>query len=145
MTSSVLPAAIAKGMAALAATLILVAVLVVASGNARDTQTVAITIRHSRFIPAQFTVRRGATVRFVITNNDPIDHEFILGDEAVQRRHEDGTEPEHGHVPGEVTVHAGMVAETTYTFSQSGVLLIGCHAPGHYAYGMRGWVTVTPP
>lgn len=142
---SVPPAAIAKGVAALAAALILAAALAAASGNARDTQTVAITIRHSRFVPARFTVREGATVRFVITNTDPIDHELILGDEAVQRRHEDGTEPEHGHVPGEVTVRAGTVAETTYTFSQSGVVLIGCHAPGHYAYGMRGWVTVTPP
>lgn len=114
-----------------------------ASGGPQRSQTVRVTIRHSRFIPAHFTVRQGATVRFIITNTDPIDHEFILGDDGVQRRHEDGTEPEHGHVPGEVTVRAGMVAETTYTFSQTGALLIGCHAPGHYAYGMKGWVRVT--
>lgn len=131
-----------KDLAVFAAAVILVAAVVAASGDARDTQTVAITIRHSRFVPAHFRIRQGATVRFFITNTDPIDHEFILGDEAVQRRHEDGTEPEHGHVPGEVTVRAGMVAETTYTFSDSGLMLIGCHAPGHYAYGMKGWVRV---
>lgn len=106
----------------------------------KSPQTLAITIRHSRFAPARFTFRRGATVRFVITNTDPIDHEFILGDDAVQRRHETGTEPVHDRVPGEVSVPAGTQAETTYTFSRPGVLLIGCHAPGHYAYGMRGWV-----
>ena len=100
------------------------------------------TIWHSRFVPARFTFRRGVTVRFVITNTDPIDHEFILGDEAVQRRHETGTEPVHDRVPGEVSVPAGTQAETTYTFSRPGVLLIGCHAPGHYAYGMRGWVRI---
>ena len=99
-------------------------------------------MRHSRFLPARFTVPRGTTVRFVITNTDPIDHEFILGDEPVQRRHETGTEPAHGHVPGEVSVPAGTRAETTYTFSRTGVLLIGCHAPGHYDYGMRGRVRV---
>lgn len=105
-------------------------------------QTVEVTMRHSRFLPARFTVPRGATVRFVFTNTDPIDHEFILGDEAVQRRHETGTEPAHGLVPGEVSVPAGTAAEASYTFSRAGVVLIGCHAPGHYDYGMRGAVLV---
>ncbi len=105
-------------------------------------RTVEITMRHSKFLPAQFVVRRGATVRFVATNADPIDHELIIGDDAVQRRHETGTEAQHGAVPGEVTVPAGTTAETTYTFSRPGVLLIGCHAPGHYAYGMRGRVVI---
>lgn len=127
---------------ALAAVVILLSVLLWAPPRARGAQTVAITIRHSRFIPAQFTVHRGATLRFIIHNTDPIDHEFILGDEGVQRRHETGTEPAHGHVAGEVSVPAGAVAETTFTFSRPGLLLIGCHAPGHYAYGMRGWVRV---
>jgi uncharacterized cupredoxin-like copper-binding protein len=105
-------------------------------------RTVEITMRHSKFLPAQFVVRRGTTLRFVITNDDPIDHELIVGDEAVQQRHENGTDPKHGAIPGEVTVHAGTTAETTYTFSRPGVMLIGCHAPGHYAYGMRGRVIV---
>jgi len=138
---------VAMRMAAIAVTMLLIWMLLIwtllpAAGHERGTQTIQITIRHSRFIPARFTVRRGATVRFVITNTDPIDHEFILGDEAVQRRHETGTEPEHGSVPGEVSVPPGMTAETTYVFSRAGLLLIGCHAPGHYAYGMRGEVWV---
>lgn len=132
-----------------ALTVMLVAVTLVAATLAarsraqepsQSPQTLAITIKHSRFVPARFTFRRGVTVRFVITNTDPIDHEFILGDQAVQRRHETGTEPVHNRVRGEVSVPAGMQAKTTYTFSRPGVLLIGCHAPGHYAYGMRGWV-----
>lgn len=109
---------------------------------ARSSQTIEVTMRHSRFEPSRFVVRRGATVRFVITNLDPIDHELIVGDEAVQQRHETGTEHSHGAVPGEVSVPAGTVAETTYTFSRAGVVLIGCHAPGHYTYGMRGAVVV---
>jgi uncharacterized cupredoxin-like copper-binding protein len=105
-------------------------------------QTVQVTIRHSRFVPATVVVRRGATVRFVVTNLDPIDHELIVGDAEVQRRHETGTEPSHGAVPGEVSVAPGTTAETTYTFARAGVVLLGCHAPGHYAYGMRGRVLV---
>jgi uncharacterized cupredoxin-like copper-binding protein len=109
---------------------------------ARSSRTIEVTMRHSRFEPSRFVVRRGETVRFVITNTDPIDHELIVGDEAVQQRHETGTEASHGAVPGEVSVPAGTVAETTYTFPRAGVVLIGCHAPGHYAYGMRGEVIV---
>lgn len=131
-------------LAALAAVALLLWPLLPATGSTSGgTQTVAITIRHSRFISSRFTVPRGTTVRFVITNLDPIDHELILGDEGVQRRHETGTEPKHGAVPGEASVAPGETAETVYTFSQPGLLLIGCHAPGHYAYGMRGSVRVT--
>ena len=133
---------VARRVAIVAAAVILVPVLLYATPSAGSTQTFAITVRYSRFMPAQFTVRRGTTVRFIITNTDPIDHEFILGDEAVQGHHENGTEPTHGQVPGEVSVPPGTVAETTYTFLRPGLLLIGCHAPGHYAYGMRGWVRV---
>jgi uncharacterized cupredoxin-like copper-binding protein len=134
--------AIGRRALAVAAAGLILAALLPASGNSTGFRTVTVTIRHSRFLPAQFTVRRGATVRFVFTNTDPIDHEFILGEDAVQRRHETGTEPEHGAIPGEVSIPAGKTAETTYTFNEGGLLLIGCHAPGHYAYGMRGWVRI---
>jgi uncharacterized cupredoxin-like copper-binding protein len=32
---------------------------------------------------------------------------------------------------------------TTVTFPSQGSLLFGCHLPGHYAYGMRGVITIT--
>ena len=56
-------------------------------------------------------VAPGERVRFVLRNTDPIDHEFILGDDAVQRRHEEGRERQHhGDVPGERSVPAGQEA-----------------------------------
>ncbi len=125
----------------LVAMAILIATVLSTPGSASP-RTIEVTMRHSRFGPSHLVVRRGATVRFVIVNVDPIDHEFILGDERVQRRHETGTEPAHGSVPGEVSVAAGMVGGTSYTFSRAGIVLIGCHAPGHYNYGMRGAVLV---
>jgi uncharacterized cupredoxin-like copper-binding protein len=125
----------------LAATAILIATVLSTPGSASP-RTIEVTMRHSRFGPSHLVVRRGVTVRFVIANVDPIDHEFILGDEGVQRRHETGTEPAHGSVPGEVSVPAGTVGGTSYTFSRAGIVLIGCHARGHYDYGMRGAVLV---
>jgi uncharacterized cupredoxin-like copper-binding protein len=120
-------------------------VALVACGTAGGTEgprTVIITIEHSAFDPAVLSFEQGDEVRFVIRNTDPIDHEFILGDEDVQIRHENGTEPYHPPRPGEVTILAGTEAVTTWTFEDPGDLIFGCHIPGHYAYGMRGTVTV---
>jgi uncharacterized cupredoxin-like copper-binding protein len=109
-------------------------------------RTVVVTMRHSRFEPAAVRVDPGERVRFVLRNTDPIDHEFILGDDAVQRRHEEGRERQHhGDVPGERSVPAGQEAATTYAFpaGPGGRLLeFACHLPGHYAYGMHGTVRV---
>jgi uncharacterized cupredoxin-like copper-binding protein len=115
-------------------------------GGAR---TVVVTMRHSRFEPAAVRVDPGERVRFVLRNTDPIDHEFILGDDAVQRRHEQGRERQHhGDVPGERSVPAGQEAATTYAFPAAldgRVLAFACHLPGHYAYGMHGTVRVGRP
>ena len=100
-----------------------------------------IRIEHSRFEPVRIQVVPGSTVRFDIVNTDPIDHEFILGDQALQDIHEVGTGHHHGLVPGEISVPAGSTRSTTYRFPASvpaGTLLFGCHLPRHYAYGMRG-------
>lgn len=109
-----------------------------------EESAVTVNINHSRFAPAEFEFERGTTVRFVIHNADPIDHEFLLGDEAAQERHEKGTHASHGGVPGEISVPAGSTRSTTYTFTEPSDLIIGCHLPAHYAYGMRAEVTVTP-
>ena len=118
------------------------AALLVSCGGGADTRTVELTIRHSRFVPAEVSVPAGARVRFVVRNLDPIAHELIVGDEEVQRRHEDGTEPHHGSVPGEVSVPAGTTRTTTYEFDGPGSVPFACHLPGHWAFGMRGTVRV---
>jgi uncharacterized cupredoxin-like copper-binding protein len=106
-------------------------------------RTVTLRLHHSRFSTDHLEVRPGTTVRFVVENTDPIPHELIVGDQAVQDRHETGTEAHHGARDGEVSVAAGATAETRYTFSESGRLLFGCHLPGHWDYGMRGTIAVS--
>jgi uncharacterized cupredoxin-like copper-binding protein len=124
----------------------LVAVWSAGSLAGGDERTVVVTMRHSRFEPAAVRVDPGERVRFVLRNTDPIDHEFILGDDAVQRRHEAGRERQHhGDIPGERSVPAGQEAATTYAFPAAldgRVLTFACHLPGHYAYGMHGTVRV---
>ena len=126
-------------LAAAGAALVLMTSCAPASGAER---TVTLTLEHSRFDPARLRFSAGDTVRFIVRNTDPIDHEVIIGDETVQEVHEKGTERNHGADPGEVSVPAGETAETTYTFDGSGTLIFGCHLPGHYDFGMRGTIFV---
>ena len=104
---------------------------------------VEIDVKYSKFSVSEMKVERGTSVTFVINNEDPIDHEFIVGDDKVHSRHESGTEKVHGGVPGEVSVPAMSVASTTFTFTEPGVFRFVCHLPGHRRYGMEGVVTVT--
>jgi uncharacterized cupredoxin-like copper-binding protein len=118
--------------------------LVRAGASPRGPRTVELVMRHSHFTPATLTASPGETVTFVIRNDDPIDHEFIVGDAAVQARHEVGRERHHhGEVPGEVSVPAGAERRTTFRFPGPGSMQFACHLPGHYAYGMHGLVRIT--
>ncbi len=105
-------------------------------------QTVEVEISHSRFVPDHFSFPAGTVVTFVVANNDPIDHEFLIGDERAQETHEEGTEAHHGATPGEISIPAGETRSTTYEFSEPGRLLIGCHLPSHYGYGMKGSIDI---
>jgi len=110
--------------------------------------TIELTIEHSAFDASRLEVEEGDTVTFIVRNDDPIDHEFIVGDREVQDVHEKGTEGHHDERPTEISVPAGQTVETTIAFEEGGVLsaadplLFGCHLPGHYDYGMRGVIEV---
>ena len=113
--------------------------------GAERTAVAHVSIRHSRFVPARISVPAGTTVRFVITNLDPIDHEFLVGGPSVQAAHERGTEPAHGDRPGELSLAPGQTKTTTYRFPEStGDVAYACHLPGHLAYGMTGIARVRP-
>jgi uncharacterized cupredoxin-like copper-binding protein len=107
-----------------------------------DSRTVDITIHYSHFHPDHLSFPAGTSVTFVIHNNDPIDHEFILGPQWVQDYIEHTDHPAHdGSVAGQISVPAGETRSTTYTLTRT--VPFACHLPGHYAFGMRGSVTVT--
>ena len=105
---------------------------------------VEISIHYSQFSPDSVEVPLGVPVTFVLRNDDPIDHEWIVGDAVSHERHRTGTEPVHGARPTEVSIPAGSTRTTTVTFRAPGEPLFICHLPGHEAYGMVGTVQVGP-
>lgn len=106
--------------------------------------TVVLDIDRSRFQPSHLRVAAGTTVRFVVRNADPINHELIVGPPEVHARHRFGEEAFHHPVPGEVSVPAMAREVTSFTFEEPGTVEFACHLPGHYDYGMRGDIEVVP-
>lgn len=99
---------------------------------------VTITIHYSHYSPAQIDVPAGVPVTFTIRNDDPIDHEWLVGDVAMHERHRLGTETVHAARPDELTVPARSTRTTTLTFRTPTTLQYMCHLPGHEQYGMVG-------
>jgi plastocyanin len=104
---------------------------------------IEIPIHYSHYGLSQVTVPVGVPVTIVLRNEDPIDHEWIVGDAALHERHRTGTEPVHDSRPTEVTIPADTTKATTITFNTPGTYLYICHLPGHEAYGMVGTLVVT--
>jgi uncharacterized cupredoxin-like copper-binding protein len=105
--------------------------------------TAEIDIHYSHYGPSKLTVPAGTALTIVLRNDDPIDHEWIVGDAAVHERHRAGTEPVHASRPTEISIPAGTSRTTTIRFEKPGTYLYICHLPGHEAYGMVGTLVVT--
>ena len=104
------------------------------------------------FDPEAIEVEVGETVTFVVSNTGKAVHEFVLGDETYQEEHEeemsgeDGGEDHGGMDMGDdsnaISVAPGDTQEITWTFTEAGEVLYGCHEPGHYEGGMVGAIEV---
>ena len=99
-----------------------------------------------RFDPSKVAVVAGMTVTFEVTNAGQTPHEFVLGNASYQDRHEmsmgemSGSLPPGG--PNALTLQPGETRSLTWTFTDRGKVLYGCHIPGHYAAGMVGSIGV---
>ncbi|HEV2755784.1 MAG TPA: plastocyanin/azurin family copper-binding protein [Actinomycetota bacterium] len=97
-----------------------------------------------RFDPEDLELNTGETVTFVISNDDDVVHEFVLGDRDYQDAHEEEMAAGAMHHEGNaVTVAPGDTEELTWTFPAAGEVLYGCHVAGHYDQGMVGTIDVS--
>ncbi|WP_018312268.1 plastocyanin/azurin family copper-binding protein [Cupriavidus sp. UYPR2.512] len=98
-----------------------------------------------RFTPAQITVKRGETVRFIVNNSGKLKHEMVLGTEGElkERYHAMMKMPTTVHAgPNAVALDGGKFGEIIWQFTKFGTVPFGCLQPGHYEAGMKGSVTV---
>jgi len=126
-----------------AVALLLLAGLATGCTSGTGPRRVEIRIHYSHFDLTQLSVPHGVPITFVLINEDPIDHEWLIGDAAFHEKHRRGTEAHHGARPNEVSISPIDVAETTLIFNTPGTQQFICHIPRHEAYGMVGTLTVT--
>ena len=113
---------------------------------AKADRTIEIAMRDTmRFSPATITVRRGDTVRFVVTNNGKVRHEMTLGTASALAEHAKMMQqmPDMKHAEANaVTVDPGQRKTLVWHFTQPGTVDFACLEPGHFEAGMRGVVNV---
>ena len=119
-------------------------------GRAADPKKAKRTIKvemndQMRFVPAEITVKRGETVRFVPMNKGQVLHEMVLGtmDDLKQHAEMMRKHPEMEHdEPHMAHVAPGKTGEMGWQFSKAGEFYYGCLIPGHFEAGMVGKVIV---
>ena len=129
-------------------------------GTVVSPREVNIIAKDYSFIPPTVDLVPGETVLFHVVNGGLITHEAVIGDQAVQDAWETAEAATVDAPPGptpaisvrpeiagvRVVVGSGERRDVLYTVPQEGLLIVGCHIPGHYAKGMLVPIRLaTPP
>jgi uncharacterized cupredoxin-like copper-binding protein len=99
-----------------------------------------------RFSPAELSVKRGETVKFVVRNNGKVMHEMVIGTMKELKEHAEVMKKhptmEHEE-PYMAHVAPGKTQTIVWQFTKPGEFHFGCLVPGHFEAGMIGRITVT--
>jgi uncharacterized cupredoxin-like copper-binding protein len=98
-----------------------------------------------RFTPADLTVKRGETVKFVVHNGGQVLHEMVLGTKKALAEHAELMKkfPDMEHSdPSMAHVKPGKNGEIVWQFTKAGEFQFACLQPGHFEAGMVGKLTV---
>jgi uncharacterized cupredoxin-like copper-binding protein len=97
------------------------------------------------FTPNKISVKKGEQIRFQVTNEGAIDHEFVLATLESNLKHaremEKNPDMEHDE-PNMKRLAPGTSAEVLWKFSKAGTFDFSCLIPGHRQAGMAGTVIV---
>uniref|UniRef100_UPI0019542E23 cupredoxin domain-containing protein n=1 Tax=Stenotrophomonas maltophilia TaxID=40324 RepID=UPI0019542E23 len=97
------------------------------------------------FEPAEITINRGDTIRFVVKNGGALEHEMVIDTLEGNQRHKAAMErnPDMEHAdPNAVKVEPAGTGEIVWRFTNSGTFEFACLIPGHYQAGMHGRIIV---
>lgn len=115
----------------------------------RTSRTILITMREGDgkmlFSPPQLEIRRGEQIRFVLTNNGELEHEFVLAttEENIKHAEEMKKNPDMEHDdPNAKRVMPKKKNEIVWRFTKPGTFEYGCLIPGHREAGMTGTIVV---
>ena len=98
-----------------------------------------------RFTPSDVVIKRGQTVKFVVSNSGKQLHEMILGTAQELQEHAELMKrfPNMEHADANMAhVKPGAKGEVVWQFNKSGEYRFACLIPGHFEAGMVGKVVV---
>ncbi|WP_404362774.1 cupredoxin domain-containing protein [Marinobacter sp.] len=127
-------------------------------------RTVTVEMYDNYYEPETIEVKPGETVRFVVSNEGKLVHEFNIGTPSMHEAHQkemmmmvehgviNGGNINHdmmemdmgnGHSmkhddPNSVLLEPGQTQDIVWTFSDKGNIEFACNVPGHYQAGMYG-------
>ena len=115
----------------------------------KPARIVLVTMRESDgkmlFIPDRIEIKRGEQIRFKLSNNGELDHEFMLATTEENLKHAEqmkkNPEMEHDD-PNSRRVKPKQKDEIVWRFSKAGKFEYGCLIPGHREAGMIGTIIV---
>jgi uncharacterized cupredoxin-like copper-binding protein len=116
----------------------------------KPTRTVEIAMRENGarmlFVPDRVEVRKGEQIRFVLSNEGMVNHEFVLGTKKEIEEHakmmQKRPHMEH-HDAHSRTLGMYGSDELIWRFTKAGQFVFACLIPGHLERGMRGTVVVS--
>lgn len=119
-------------------------------GREGDPKKVSRTIRVDmndafRFTPSDVVIKRGETVKFVVTNSGRQLHEMVLGTPDELKAHSQLMKkfPDMEHADANMAhVKPGRKGEIVWQFNQPGEYQFACLVAGHFEAGMIGSVLV---
>lgn len=132
-------------------------------------RTVEVSMKDNFYEPEEIEVKAGETVRFVVSNDGELVHEFNVATPDMHAAHQDEMQMmvEHGVLkassidmaaaeqmmksmghgkhddPNSVLLEPGETGEVVWTFPSDGTLEFACNVPGHYEAGMVGDIEIT--
>ncbi|MGR3464085.1 cupredoxin domain-containing protein [Limimaricola sp.] len=137
------------------------------AGHAEDvTRDIAVSMTEMDFDPEAITVAPGETVRFTVTNDGRIVHEFNIGTPESWKSHEGEMKAmltkgmmsmrriNHEKMKASGMMHddansvllePGETGEVIWTFPEGGEISFACNVPGHLAAGMKGSFEIEAP
>jgi len=121
-----------------------------AFGQEGNPKKVARTIKvdmadNMRFSPADLTVKKGETVKFLVHNSGQVLHEMVLGTKEAIAEHAALMKkfPEMEHADANMAhVKPSKSGAIVWQFTRAGEFQLACLQPGHFEAGMVGKVTV---
>ncbi|PKH06168.1 plastocyanin/azurin family copper-binding protein [Moritella sp. Urea-trap-13] len=118
-------------------------------GKDRDVSRIITVIADDtmRFFHEPLNVKKGETIKFVVTNNGTTTHEFTIATKDDQKKHGkmmmNNAAMHHGPGGNSITIQPNESMTLTWKFGHAEQIEAACNIPGHYQAGMYSSIDVS--